>query len=58
MQVLVLGCAYRKIADGACSATTLRHRRDEWIEAGARAALGGIARESYDRFVGPELSTT
>ena len=34
VQVLVLGCAYVKIADSSCSATTLRDRRDEWIDAG------------------------
>ena len=31
VQVLVFGCAYRRIADDSCSATTLRRRRDEWI---------------------------
>ena len=35
VQVLVFGCAYDvRIADELCSATTLRRRRDEWIEAG------------------------
>jgi transposase len=29
VQVLVFGCAYRRIADEGCSATTLRERRDE-----------------------------
>jgi hypothetical protein len=29
VQVLVFGCAYEKIADGSCSASTLRRRRDE-----------------------------
>jgi hypothetical protein len=27
VQVLVFGCGYRKIADAACSATTIRDRR-------------------------------
>ncbi len=27
--VLLLGAAYEKIADSACSATTIRDRRDE-----------------------------
>src|SRR3954451_20725361 len=36
----------------ACSATTLRDRRDEWIALGAFAQLARIARESYDRIVG------
>jgi hypothetical protein len=56
VQVLVFGCAYRRIADGSCSATTLRRRRDEWIEAGAMGALEEIARDSYDRIIGLELS--
>lgn len=56
VQVLVFGCAYRRIADRTCSATTLRRRRDEWIEAGAMDALEGIARDSYDRIVGLELT--
>ncbi len=29
VQVLVFGCASWRIADAACSATTLRRRRDE-----------------------------
>jgi hypothetical protein len=29
VQVLVFGCAYERIADESCSATTLRRRRDE-----------------------------
>ena len=29
VQVLVFGCAYEKVADEECSATTLRRRRDE-----------------------------
>ena len=29
VQVLVFGCAYRRIADEKCSATTLRRRRGE-----------------------------
>ncbi len=34
IEVLVFGCAYHRIADESCSATTLRDRRDEWIEWG------------------------
>ncbi len=56
VQVLVFGCAYWRISDERCSATTLRRRRDEWIEAGAMDALEGIVREAYDRIVGLELS--
>ncbi len=39
VQVLVFGCAYRRIADESCSATTLRRRRDEWIVSGVMDAL-------------------
>jgi len=39
VQVLVFGCAYWRIADESCSATTLRRRRDEWIEIGVMEAL-------------------
>jgi transposase len=56
VQVLVFGCAYEKIADGSCSATTLRRRRDEWIVAGVLDALREMALEAYDRMVGLEPS--
>ena len=55
VQVLVFGCAYERIADGTCSATTLRDRRDEWIESGVMEKLRGIALESYDRLIGLDL---
>jgi transposase len=56
VQVLVFGCAYEKIADEACSATTLRRRRDEWIGLGLMETLRRAALESYDRLIGLELS--
>ena len=56
LQVLVFGCAYWRISDDRCSATTLRRRREEWIEAGAMDALEGIVLEAYDRIVGLELA--
>ncbi len=56
VQVLVFGCAYWRIADEGCSATTLRRRRDEWIDLGVMDELEEMARESYDRVVGLELS--
>ncbi|MBA3702507.1 MAG: transposase, partial [Rubrobacteraceae bacterium] len=55
VQILVFGCAYRRIADEECSATTLRDRRDEWIACGAMEALRTIALEAYDRIIGLEL---
>ena len=56
VQVLVFGCAYERIADRMCSATTLRDRRDEWIELGVMDALRESALEAYDRFVGLEVA--
>jgi transposase len=56
LQVLVFGCAYWRISDERCSATTLRRRRDEWIEAGVMDELEDIVWEAYDRMVGLELS--
>jgi hypothetical protein len=56
VQVLVFGCAYEKIADASCSATTLRRRRDEWIASGVIDSLRTMALEAYDRMVGLETS--
>lgn len=53
--VLVFGCAYWRIADGSCSATTLRRRRDEWIDAGVMDTLRKVALDAYDRTIGLEL---
>lgn len=52
LQVLRFGCSYDAIADTTCSATTLRTRRDEWIELGIFAQLKQIALDAYDRIVG------
>ena len=56
VQVLVFGCAYDKISDESCSSTTLRRRRDKWIDSGAMEKLQEIALDAYDRIVGLELS--
>lgn len=55
VQVLVLGCAYAKIADSACSATTLRDRRDEWITAGIFTRLEQICLDAYNMMIGLDL---
>ena len=55
IQILVFGCGYRKAADETCSATTLRDRRDEWIELGVFEQLELIALQAYDRIVGLAL---
>ena len=54
--VLVFGCAYWRIADEKCSASTLRRRRDEWIEAGVMDGLQQIVLGAYDRLIGLELA--
>jgi transposase len=56
VEVLVFGCAYERIADESCSATTLRDRRDEWIAHGVIGALRTVVLEAYDRFIGLVLS--
>jgi len=55
VQVLVFGCGYRKIADQACSATTIRDRRDQWITAGIFATLELLVLQAYDQMIGLEL---
>ncbi len=56
LQVLIFGCAYWRIADERCSDTTLRRRRDEWIDRGVMNALRELVLEVYDRIVGLELA--
>ena len=56
VQVLVFGCAYERIADASCSATTLRRRRDEWIGAGVMERLRRMVLDAYDRMIGLDLS--
>ncbi len=55
VQVLVVGCAYERIADASCSATTLRRRRDAWINAGVMADLHALVVDAYDRMIGLEF---
>ncbi|MFV0373870.1 transposase, partial [Microbacterium sp.] len=55
VQVLVYGAAYAKIADSACSATTIRRRRDEWIRHGIFAELEQICLNAYDKMIGLRL---
>jgi DDE family transposase len=56
VEVLVFGCAYWRIADESCSETTLRRRRDEWINLGVMDALREMALAAYDRTIGLELA--
>lgn len=55
VHVLVLGAAYERIADSTCSATSIRNRRDEWIDAGIFEALEQICLDAYDTIVGLDL---
>ncbi|MER6173307.1 IS5 family transposase [Streptosporangium sp. NPDC001681] len=55
LQVLRFGCSYEAIADSTCSATTIRNRRDEWINMGVFTQLKQIALGVYDRVVGLAL---
>lgn len=55
VEVLVFGCAYERIADESCSESTLRGRRDEWIELGLMERLRRICLEAYDHLIGLEL---
>ena len=56
VEVLVFGCAYEGTADAPCSASTLRRRRDEWIDAGVMERLRGMVLDAYDRMIGFDLS--
>jgi transposase len=58
VQILVFGCAYHRIAEERCSATTLRRRREEWIEAGVMTRLRELALKAYDKTIGLQLSDT
>jgi transposase len=56
---LVTGCAWvdaERLLGGRVSDTTLRARRDEWVEAGVFDRLADEAVAAYDRVVGLDLS--
>jgi len=55
IQILVLGCAYEKIADSTCSAATIRRRRDEWIHAGIFTELEQLCLDAYNTMIGLDL---
>jgi transposase len=56
VEVLVFGIAYAKAADCACSATTIRRRRDEWTRSGLFAALEQSCLDAFDQVVGLDLT--
>ena len=56
---LVTGCSWvtaGHLLGGAVSDTTLRARRDEWVDAGVFDAVVSEALDAYDRVVGLDLS--
>ena len=53
---LVFGAGYERIADPACSATTLRRRRDEWIRLGIIDQLRLAALDAYEQMIGLDLA--
>ena len=53
VQVLVFGCAYHRIADASCSESTLRRRRDEWIELGLMERLRQMTQADLPRGLRP-----
>jgi hypothetical protein len=56
VEVLLFGCAHERIADHSCSATTLRRRREEWVDAGVMEQLRWMVLDAYDRMIGLYLS--
>jgi hypothetical protein len=52
---LVSGMGYERVANQACSATTIRRRRDEWIAADVIGHLVLAVLRAYDQMVGLEL---
>ncbi len=55
VQSLKWGIAYEGVADATCSATTIRRRRDEWIEAGIFNKLEQVCLLAVDKMLGLEL---
>ncbi len=56
VEALVFSAGYERIADTACSATTMRRRRDEWIRLGAFERLRLAALDAYDKMIGLDLA--
>ncbi|MDN6024980.1 IS5 family transposase [Bifidobacterium mongoliense] len=55
IQVLKWGIPYEGIADESCSATTIRRRRDEWIQAGIFEDLEDLCLKAADKMLGLQL---
>jgi hypothetical protein len=52
----VLGAGCERIADAACSATTLRRRRDEWIALGVFDRLRPACRDADEQMIALDLA--
>ena len=53
---LVFGAGYERIADAACSATTMRRRRDEWIRLGIFDRLRLACLDADETMIGLNLA--
>jgi transposase len=56
VEALVFGAGYERIADAACSATTMRRRRDEWIRLGIFDRLRLACLDAYEEMIGLDLA--
>ncbi len=56
VEALVFGAGYERIADAACSAATMRRRRDEWIALGVWDRLRLTCLDAYEKMIGLELA--
>lgn len=56
IEVVFNGLSYEKAAVKKASATTLRRRRDEWVELGIFGQLKMIVIRAYDRMIGIDFS--
>lgn len=53
---LVSGMGYEKVGDSSCSATTMRSRRDEWIDADLFTRLKDTVIAGYQTMIGLDLN--
>src|SRR4051794_32526572 len=56
VMAVVFGCAYARLGDASCSATTLRRRRDERTALGVFDRLRRAALDAYATIIEPDLA--
>lgn len=56
LEVVINGLSYRRAGNAECSASTIRRRRDEWIQAGVFEKLLFEAKAAYRKMIGYDLS--